>query len=64
MEIGKATEQERLIREVINGVLRGRLETDPGERQERREEGLSSGVLVGKEAGTQGKARSNERIPS
>lgn len=53
-----------MIREVINGVLRGRLETDPGERQERWEEGLSSGVLVGKEADTQGKARSNERIPS
>lgn len=53
-----------MIREVINGVLRGRLETDLGERQERWEEGLSSGVLVGKQADTQGKARSNERIPS
>lgn len=31
-EIGKTTEQERLIRELINIVLRGGLETDTGGR--------------------------------
>ena len=49
---------------MINAVLRGGLETNRGVRQERWEEDPSSQVLLGKEANTQGKERSNERIPS
>lgn len=50
-----------MIRELINGVLRGELEIDTRGRGEVGE-GPSSGVLVGKEANTQGKVRSNERV--
>lgn len=53
-----------MIRKLINGVLRGGLETNTDGRWERWETEPSSRVLLGKEANTQGKERSNERIPS
>ena len=58
----KPRKQERLIRELINGGMREGLERSPGGRQERWEEGRSSGVLVGKEVNTQGEVGRNESV--